>query len=232
MPSHRALSHVRCCGPLGFRGWAESDREAKEEKARKEAQEQARRAEAERQWNSPEAVKRREVEAKRLRAEAEEKERQRKAEEERLAREKWQRYHRFMRVEEVDGMTGTQFKLSLKTLLQRSGYDDVRDTPGSGDQGADLTCRLPGSGKMVVQAKRWKGPVGNSAVQEILGALHYYDAEVAMVITNSSFTESARALARKASSVRLVDRAELADLIRRVFPQEVPEFDGRSTTPM
>ena len=52
-----------------------------------------------------------------------------------------------------------------------------------------------GRKKIVIQAKRWKGNVGISAVQEVVGAKSYYKAKYAMVITNSGFTRSAKDLA-------------------------------------
>jgi hypothetical protein len=192
-----------------------------EEKVRKEEEERQRHLE----WNSPEAVEQRRLETERLRVEAEEKERQRKVREEIQARAKWERYYRCVRIEEVDGMTGVQFETFIGTLFERLGHKNVRGTKGSGDQGADLVCDSPDNKHTVVQTKRWKGRVGNSAIQEVLGALLCYDAEVAFVITSSYFTDSAKALAAKHGRVHLVDRVELARMIQGVFPREVPEFD-------
>ena len=51
-------------------------------------------------------------------------------------------------------------------------------------------------------------PVGNKAVQQVLGALAYYGGDEGWVITNSFFTPSAKALAQK-SNVKLVDGKKL-----------------------
>ena len=49
-----------------------------------------------------------------------------------------------------------------------------------------------------MQCKRYTGVVGISAVQEILGAKHYYQTDSAWVIASSSFTTAARELAKRA----------------------------------
>jgi len=170
-----------------------------EARAKKEQQEQ------ERRWHSPEEVAERKREAE---------EQQRKDEEERLAREKrwrehqrreelerreqisrkeriareekWEAYHMFVGIEETDGMSGVEFEQFYREILERTGYTQIRGTPASGDQGCDLQCVSPDGKKTVVQVKRWQGPVGNTAVQEILGALLFYDADIGFVVTNSS----------------------------------------------
>lgn len=79
--------------------------------------------------------------------------------------------------------------------------------PVTGDQGADLIIQKDGQ-MIVVQAKRYSGPVGNKAVQEVIGAVTYYRASEGWVITNSTFTPQAKALAQK-SNVRLFDGFDL-----------------------
>ncbi len=61
---------------------------------------------------------------------------------------------------------------------------------------------------VVVQAKRWDGVVGVKAVQEVLGAINYYDAQKGIVLTNSDFTENAYELAKR-STVELWNRQKL-----------------------
>ena len=151
-------------------------------------------------------------------------ERRRQVEEEKKARAEWERYHRFRRIEEVDEMTGLQFEELLITLFGKAGYQNVRGTPIN-DQGADIECNSSDGRKGVVQAKRWKARVGNGAVQEVLGAMVYYHADFAFVVTTSDFTDSARALAAKDPRITLIDRRKLVEMIDRHWPQEIPEFD-------
>ena len=62
-------------------------------------------------------------------------------------------------------------------------------------------------------------------MQEVLRAFVHYDAEIAIVVTNSNFTVAAKNLAGKDARIRLVDRTELARMMRAIYELEVPEFD-------
>ena len=68
---------------------------------------------------------------------------------------------------------------------------------------------------IAIQAKRYTGPVGNSAIQEIVAALRFYKADEGWVITNSTFTTSAAEFAQ-ANGVRLVDGTELRGMLRQL----------------
>lgn len=113
-------------------------------------------------------------------------------------------------VAQVDGMTGYEFEDFLRELFVRMGYNVVQ-TRLSGDQGADIVAEKNGE-RVVVQAKRYEGNVGNYAVQEIVAAMSLYGAHAGKVITNSFFTRSAEELA-VANNIHLVDRDELESLI-------------------
>jgi hypothetical protein len=99
--------------------------------------------------------------------------------------------------------SGTEFEIYLARLLKANGFAEVCGTPASGDQGADLIAKRNGR-TIVIQAKRYQGSVGNRAVQEVVGAVNFYGADEAWVITSGTFTPSAKALAQK-NSVRLID---------------------------
>ena len=107
-------------------------------------------------------------------------------------------------------MTGEDFEIYLMKLLDRLGYTDICGTATTGDQGADILAKKDGR-TIVIQAKNYNGPVGNSAVQEVTAAVHFYSGDEGWVITNSTFTPSAIALAQKAG-VRLIDGHELRRL--------------------
>ncbi|RMG07212.1 MAG: restriction endonuclease [Cyanobacteria bacterium J055] len=115
-------------------------------------------------------------------------------------------------VDRVDRMSGEQFEEFLAECFQRLGYT-ANTTPKTNDFGADLILIKDGR-KTVVQAKRYQGKVGNSAVQEVVAAVRYYEANNAIVATNSQFTPNARELAR-ANNVQLWEREQLIDLILR-----------------
>ncbi len=107
---------------------------------------------------------------------------------------------------EIDVMYGEEFEEYLKYHFEKLGYK-AKTTPRSNDYGADLILTKDGD-KIVVQAKRWNDPVGNTAVQEVVAAKAYYKANRAMVVTNSYFTSNARNLA-SVNNVELWDRGNI-----------------------
>jgi len=105
--------------------------------------------------------------------------------------------------DDLNTMTGIEFESWIVKLLKENGFVDVRGTPATGDQGADILAKKDGK-HIIIQAKRHNGKVGNKAVQEVMGALQYYGGNEGWVITNSTFTPSAVALAQK-SKIILID---------------------------
>ncbi len=71
-----------------------------------------------------------------------------------------------------------------------------------------------GKKHIVVQAKHYASPVGPGAVQEVHAGIKFYGAREDEVVTNSTFTKSARELAAK-TGVHLIDGSELRRLIER-----------------
>lgn len=119
--------------------------------------------------------------------------------------------HEIRSVEQLDALTGQQFEDFLAGLYESRGFS-VELTPAPHDQGADLIlCK--DAVRTVVQAKRYKGSVGNVAVQEIVAAMKYYKADLAKVVTTGSFTMSAIKLAQ-ANAVDLVGRGELQAILK------------------
>ena len=109
-------------------------------------------------------------------------------------------------IRKIDAMSGEDFERLLATHFEKAGYK-VTLTPTSNDYGADLILKKKGK-TTVLQAKRYKGKVSNSAIQEIVAAMPYYNADHAMVVTNSYFTNNAKVLA-EANQVELWDRTQL-----------------------
>lgn len=108
---------------------------------------------------------------------------------------------------DVTEMSGVDFENNLADLLKQNGFDSVTGTPKTGDQGADLIAKRNGK-TIIIQAKRYAGTVGNKAVQEVIAAINFYNGDEGWVVTNSSFTKSARELANK-SRIKLIDGADL-----------------------
>ena len=93
-------------------------------------------------------------------------------------------------------MDGYKYEYRCSKFLKKRGFRRVRVTKGSGDQGIDIIA-YKGRKKYGVQCKYYTYPVGNKAVQEAYSGAKYYDCDRSAVLTNSTFTKSARELAGK-----------------------------------
>jgi hypothetical protein len=113
-------------------------------------------------------------------------------------------------INEIDKVSGYDFEHILKELFLKMGYGVVH-TNLSKDQGADLIVEKFGV-KTVIQAKNWTANVGNSAIQEVTAAIKHYDADRALVISSSGFTQSAIDLARS-NNIELWDRSKLSNVL-------------------
>ncbi|MGF9763084.1 restriction endonuclease [Microvirga sp. 0TCS3.31] len=114
-----------------------------------------------------------------------------------------------MAVEFDNTMTGREFELYCREILQEAGWR-ASLTPGSGDQGADIIAEKD-SRRVVIQCKFYNGTVGNRAVQEAYAAAAFQDAPYAVVVTNSVYTKSAHQLAHK-NGVLLMHHTDLERL--------------------
>ena len=106
-------------------------------------------------------------------------------------------------ISKIDKMTGEEFEKYLGLFFEKKGFK-VEYTPKSNDYGADLILNKKDE-LIVVQAKRYDANVGNAAIQEVVAAKDYYEADRCIVITNSYFTRNATCLA-EANNVELWDR--------------------------
>lgn len=95
-----------------------------------------------------------------------------------------------MNTQKYDSMTGEQFEEFCANILRGNGYQDVEVTPTSGDHGIDILAKKDGV-KYAIQCKRYSKPVGNKAIQEAYSGKTIYNADVAVVMTNSDFTSQA-----------------------------------------
>lgn len=103
--------------------------------------------------------------------------------------------------------SGEEFEHFVAAILERNGhYAEV--TQASGDYGIDLVL----NGEIAVQVKFYGTAVGPAAVQEVAAGSKFYKCSQASVVTNSTFTPAAVALA-EANDVRLIDGDELSWLV-------------------
>jgi restriction system protein len=111
---------------------------------------------------------------------------------------------------DIDTMGGQEFEVHLKNCFLNWGYS-ARLTPSTNDYGVDILVTVEDS-KIAVQAKRYKGSVGISAIQEVLGGKAFYQCSHALVITTGTFTKNAINLAEQVG-VTLIDRSQLKSFL-------------------
>lgn len=103
-----------------------------------------------------------------------------------------------------------EFEKECARILNKKGFN-ARATKGSGDQGVDVLAEKNNI-KIAIQCKQYSKPVGNKAVQEVIAGKNFYNAQYAVVVSNASFTPSARKLAAKCGvillDVRMLDNLE------------------------
>lgn len=114
----------------------------------------------------------------------------------------------------IDKMDGHDFEYFCAELLRKNGFSDVKVTKGSGDQGVDILAKKDGI-KYAIQCKNYASHLGNTPVQEVNAGKFFYNCHVGVVITNSTFTQGAKALAQ-ATGVLLWDRAVLTRMMEQI----------------
>lgn len=115
------------------------------------------------------------------------------------------------RVSDIDGMEGHEFEYFCADLLRKDGFSEVSVTRGSGDQGVDILA-TKGGVKYAIQCKNYSSPLSNTPVQEVSAGKIFYNCHVGVVMTNSTFTPGAKALAQ-ATGVLLWDRSFLQKMM-------------------
>lgn len=115
----------------------------------------------------------------------------------------------------ISNMTGVDYELLCIDYFIKNGWKAF-PTEISGDQGADIIATKNGV-KLVCQCKRFKGSVGNKAVQEVFAAKGFYEADVAIVLTNSYYTNSAQNLANQVN-VKLLTHDDIENICTTTKP--------------
>ncbi len=113
-------------------------------------------------------------------------------------------------LDELVAMRPLEFEQNVSQTFQRMGYET--HLTGHRDQGVDVIA-TKGTERIAIQCKRYRGMVGNAAVQEVYGGAALHECTKSMVITTSGFTLSAQALA-KVTGTTLVRGWEYVNMIR------------------
>lgn len=112
-------------------------------------------------------------------------------------------------------MTGLEYESAVAKYLQQHGYNGVSVTKGSGDFGIDVIAHKDGH-KYAVQCKYYSSAVSLDAIQEAVAGMAYYKCDRAMVVTNSTYTDSAKELA-KCNGVILLEQIDGINQRRKHF---------------
>lgn len=88
---------------------------------------------------------------------------------------------------------GYQFEVYVAELLIRHGWT-ASVTQAGGDNGVDIVAEKDGL-SMAIQCKRYKGSVGNQAVQEVYAGMKHMALSRAAVISTGRYTKGAKGLA-------------------------------------
>jgi|GEM_PF-3078548 len=108
------------------------------------------------------------------------------------------------------------FEKFIGDLFRKMGYQ-VYHTPATGDYGADLVVK-DANNIIVVQVKKYNpnNRIGAQIVQQTLGSMWKYNANKAIIVTTSYFTQRAREQARNAP-IELWNRDILYGLIDKYY---------------
>ncbi|MBQ6320511.1 MAG: restriction endonuclease [Lachnospiraceae bacterium] len=126
--------------------------------------------------------------------------------------------------EMFDDMDGAEFEQYCAELLEAKGFENVEMTPPSHDYGIDIIADRDGI-SYAIQCKCYSDPIGIKAIQEAYAGKDYYNAMIGAVMTNQSFTKTAKEFADKLNIV-LWDGDYVMDLIHEVaIPEKKSMID-------
>ncbi|MGP9629207.1 restriction endonuclease [Halomonas sp. AOP42-C1-46] len=112
---------------------------------------------------------------------------------------------------------GVDYEQECIEIFNDNGWTTM-PTPVTGDMGADIIAIKRGL-KVVAQCKNWSGKTNTKAVQEINTAKHYYEADVALIISETDQTRQSIEISSKLNvlSIRKEDIPELEVLIIKLI---------------
>jgi HJR/Mrr/RecB family endonuclease len=135
---------------------------------------------------------------------------------------------RLLTIEQVDGMHGLTFEAYVCRILETQGYA-VENIRASNDYGVDAVASR-GKDRIAIQIKRSKHPIDRQAISDASAGKEFYKCNRAMVVTNSTLTDSAKKFA-EAIGCQVVERPDLLLWIAKFKegtrrPSSQPEKSG------
>jgi restriction system protein len=122
-------------------------------------------------------------------------------------------------------LSGFEFEEFVAHLLECMGYT-ARVTPRSGDGGVDVVAHKDALGFeppiIKVQCKRISATTGEADVNQLLGTLG--EGEFGLYVSASSYSRNAILLERNRSKLRLIDGAQLVEVIIENYDRLAPRY--------
>ena len=115
-------------------------------------------------------------------------------------------------ISDIDKMKGSEFEDWCANLLRYNGYENVRTTKSSGDQGVDILAEKDDI-MYAIQCKCHSHDLSNTPIQEVNTGKTLYHCQIGVVMTNRRFTKGAKEAAN-ATGVLLWDRDKLCSMLR------------------
>jgi len=123
-----------------------------------------------------------------------------------------------MKTKEIEKMDGYEFEKLICSLIKKMGFN-VKHTKLSGDGGVDIIATSQETffkGKYLIQCKRYYGSIGEPPIRDLFGVVLHERANKGILITNSTFTESAKRFA-DGKNIELIDGKGLNELLTKYF---------------
>lgn len=120
---------------------------------------------------------------------------------------------------DVSCLSGTDFEIIIKSLLEAQGYIDVINTGGSGDLGVDLLAKKITNGnttKYLFQCKRWVANVGSEPIQRLHSEKIRRGFDIAVCITTSDYTQDGKTIAC-ANDIKIINGQEIVQQLNDAF---------------
>nr|WP_283254236.1 SNF2-related protein [Ramlibacter paludis] len=127
---------------------------------------------------------------------------------------------RFLSIDDADRMDGFAFEVLCRVLWERQGFTSHLTEKKGGDGGIDVLAFGGACGELLQCKRTASDALGWDAIKEVVAGAARYRAQFpgttfqCVAVTNRAFNSGARAHA-DANNVRLVERAQLEDLLGR-----------------
>ncbi|MDS0293839.1 restriction endonuclease [Halogeometricum luteum] len=123
----------------------------------------------------------------------------------------------------LDDLSGFEFEDVMEDVFRKLGYQNVRQSEKTGDEGRDILMeeRVNGQRRGIVVECKHKDRVGRPVVQKLHSAVTTYDftgPKRGIIVTTGSFTDQAREYTRKlrergdGTEIQLIDGSDLREM--------------------